>query len=408
MGKPSKAAKTLSYRQAASLRLAQLAKVAGVMRDAGEILDAGPWLKVLANTLSAAPAGPIGKRRGRNAPDQWELSYTTLLVAAQRCGLEVSEDDIEQQVLDTGAWRHKESQRLGRPHYAQMRADKIGELLGITDEVRREARADNIGTFGGSPKARAEARRERSKLHKEKRRREAGAMPQSQSLSRLKPWQAEGISRTTWYERRREEGDDNGTDPNAGNAAKKGAAREGQAAGRTRSASGGSKAAEPIPKPTEAVGGRGNIEVDVVSPPQGGGRDAGDGHSGQFRNHQIRPDNFGAGQFREHQISESRTTSGAPIIPHGLRPLECPEHPASAHVETEKTATSSRGGPEVDANPPGGAEADRRQDIEAAIARFRAMKGEPAPPYRMEPGGIAARALALVKAPSPLAVLEVL
>ncbi len=65
-----------------------------------------------------------------------------------------------------------------------------------------------------------------------------------------------------------------------------------------------------------------------------------------------------------------------------------------------------QGGAEVDAKNPSGAGADRRQEIEAAIARFRCIKGEPAPPYQMQPGGIAARAMALAKPPRPLAVLE--
>ncbi len=320
MAKPSKTTKTLSYRQAASLRLAQLYRCAGVMRASGEFLDAGPWLKVLANILSSAPAGPIGKRRGRNAPDQWELSYSTLLVAAQRCGLDVAADDVEQQVLDTGAWRHRESQRIGRPHYAAMRPDRVGTLLGITEEIRREAEAWNVGTFGGSPKARAEARREKGKVRDERRRREAGAKPHSLSKARQKPWEAEGVSRRTWYRRQAESAPDD--DPAGGSTAK-------------------------------------------------------------------------LAQKNAQQINDRGTDSRAANIPHTLRVRECPERPASGDVETEKTATTSRGGPEVAANPPSGADADRRQDIEAAIARFRAMKGEPAPPYQMIPGGITARAMAL-------------
>ncbi len=215
MVKPSKAAKTLSYRQAASLRLAQLYRVAAVMREAGEILNAGPWLKVLANILSSAPSGPLGKRRGRHAPDLWELSYHTLLIAARRCGLEANADEIEEQVFETQAWRHRESERIGRPHYAPMRPDKIGELLGITEIVRREAQAWTVGVLGGSRKARAEARKEQHRLHDELKRREAGARPQSQSLSRIKPWEAEGISRRTWYRRRAEADPDGSPDEGA-------------------------------------------------------------------------------------------------------------------------------------------------------------------------------------------------
>ncbi len=339
MAKATKAEKTLSYRQSASLKLAQLYRCAGVMRASGEIVDAGPWLKVLANLLSAAPAGPIGKRRGRHAPDRWELSYTTLLVAAERCGLEVSEDEIEQQVLETGAWRHKESQRIGREHYAQMRADKIGELLGITEEIRREAEAWNIGTFGGSPNARAEAARERHRLRDERRRRDEGATPRSESLNRAKPWESAGVSRATWYRRQGKEG-----------------------------------AHPPDDDPPD-----GASKADLRRVPER-----------QIRGAGVRQ--FPVRLIPERQISDPETVSCETIIPHGPSPRECPDQPPSGEVEREKTATIGRGEPEVDANPIG-AGADRQQEIEAAIARFRLIKGQPTPPYQIQPGGIAARAL---------------
>jgi hypothetical protein len=48
-----------------------------------------------------------------------------------------------------------------------------------------------------------EIKRERDRLRKEEERRAAGIIPRKQyeatSLSRLKPWEAEGISRATWY-----------------------------------------------------------------------------------------------------------------------------------------------------------------------------------------------------------------
>jgi hypothetical protein len=200
----TKAKRTISFRQRAAITLAQLYRVAEVHRAAGEILPAGPWLKVLANVLSSAPEGYDGDRRARNTPTYFGLSKATLALAARRCGLNASVEQIEAQVADTRAWRAKEARRGGAHHYAPMRPDKIGELLGVTDATREAAKAWNIGTLGGSRAARAKAAKERDRLRDERRRRAAGAAPQAESISRTKPWEVEGISRRTWYRRRAE------------------------------------------------------------------------------------------------------------------------------------------------------------------------------------------------------------
>ncbi len=144
------------------------------------------------------------------------LTDLTLQFAAVRCGLEVTDDEIKQQVSGTKAWREKQSARQGHPHYVPIRTDKIGELLGITDMIRAEAKAWNIGTLDGSPNARAKARKERDRLRAESRRHEVDAIPrddyEGNSLSRLKPWLAKGMSRATWY-RRRPEAEANETSP---------------------------------------------------------------------------------------------------------------------------------------------------------------------------------------------------
>ena len=175
------------------------------MRARGEFPPPKPWLKVLANVLSSAPAGKVGKRTEPKAPERWELSYDTLAVAAAACGVEATEDEIERQVEDTLAWRQRESLRLGRPHHIMMRPDKIAELLDITDEIRREAEAWNLGSIGGSPEQRREARRQRQRISDERRRRDAGVGPRPKSsLEQAAPWQSENISRATWFRRRRE------------------------------------------------------------------------------------------------------------------------------------------------------------------------------------------------------------
>ena len=45
-------------------------------------------------------------------------------------------------------------------------------------------------------------RREKNRKEGERYRRKNGAKPREQSLSRTKPWEAEGISRRTWERRR--------------------------------------------------------------------------------------------------------------------------------------------------------------------------------------------------------------
>lgn len=47
-------------------------------------------------------------------------------------------------------------------------------------------------------------RREKEKLRKEKIRRAAGAKPQAESERRTKPWEEYGLSRATWYRRKKD------------------------------------------------------------------------------------------------------------------------------------------------------------------------------------------------------------
>ncbi len=202
----AKGQRAFSRRQGASIVLAQLYRVAGVLRAQGEILQNGPWLKVLANILSSMPEGYAWSRKAPNAPPFFGLSVETLRFAATNCGLEVTDDEIKQQTFNTKAWRKARSASQGHPLFAPMRADKIGELLGITDMIRAEAGAWNIGTLGGSPESRANASRERDRAYQEARRRAAGSKAREEyleanNLSRSKPWEVEGISRTTYYRR---------------------------------------------------------------------------------------------------------------------------------------------------------------------------------------------------------------
>jgi hypothetical protein len=85
--------------------------------------------------------------------------------------------------------------------------DAVGKTLRLSYEERRLHKAYAIGSFDADRaerKRRTRSRRkERDRLGAAERRRANGAMPRANSLSRTKPWEAEGISRRTW-ERRRE------------------------------------------------------------------------------------------------------------------------------------------------------------------------------------------------------------
>jgi hypothetical protein len=98
---------------------------------------------------------------------------------------------------------------LAKPYF--FCADTIGKLLGLKDEERKALGIRTIGAIDRdkkqreSDRAEAKLRRDRERaLHQ---RRQRGVRPRSEylrkSLSRTKPWEAEGISRRTW-ERHRE------------------------------------------------------------------------------------------------------------------------------------------------------------------------------------------------------------
>jgi hypothetical protein len=87
------------------------------------------------------------------------------------------------------------------------RADELARALGLRYAVRTLLGIGTIGSIDKNRDQRAEARRERSRQKKEKGRRDKGAKPravylESRSISRLKPWKLEGVSRSTWYRKK--------------------------------------------------------------------------------------------------------------------------------------------------------------------------------------------------------------
>jgi hypothetical protein len=205
MARAAKKGKKVSWRRRAAWRLADLRRLSSVLRWNGEILDPDRWLPVLANTLGSAPEGPVTTRRGPDAPEVWRLDYHNLALAARRCEVEATREQIEAVVKKTRALQEEAARsRAGR--LLPMRPDEIARRLGVTADIRREARAWSIGATDETPAERTEAQREKDRLRKQDLRRDAGATPRAEyeahSLSCTKPWEDLGISRRTWERQR--------------------------------------------------------------------------------------------------------------------------------------------------------------------------------------------------------------
>lgn len=86
-------------------------------------------------------------------------------------------------------------------------ADQLAWRYRITKEERRMLGLTTIGAIDQGKAARTKQRRARDRQRKANDRRAKGLVPRQQyeanAASRTKPWEAEGISRATWYRRKR-------------------------------------------------------------------------------------------------------------------------------------------------------------------------------------------------------------
>jgi hypothetical protein len=78
------------------------------------------------------------------------------------------------------------------------RADTLGQGLGLLDEVRTRL---CITTIGAIDVPKAERERRRCERWNAKRRKQTRDQYLAGSLSKAAPWEAEGVSRATWYRR---------------------------------------------------------------------------------------------------------------------------------------------------------------------------------------------------------------
>jgi hypothetical protein len=93
---------------------------------------------------------------------------------------------------------------LARP--LKWRADTLAKRLRLTEAERRRLRICTIGAIDMTQAERKQARKLRQRQRDRARRRAQGAKPRgdylANSLSRVKPWRALGISRAKWYRTR--------------------------------------------------------------------------------------------------------------------------------------------------------------------------------------------------------------
>ena len=191
----------VAARRRASIRMAELFRLATFRQQYGITLAPDLWLFALAATLASAPAVrvPIG-RRGQSF--QWHgLDAGTLLHWVSECRLgQFSISELSTVINAVERVRERNGHTL-------IRSDEIARMLSVTAEERWLC---NIKTIGAIDETREE-RKARHKVEKNERDREriratrAGQhRPQALSLSARKPWEAAGVSRATWYRQQAE------------------------------------------------------------------------------------------------------------------------------------------------------------------------------------------------------------
>lgn len=95
-------------------------------------------------------------------------------------------------------------------------ADQLAWRLHVTGQERQELALTTIGAVDETSAARRERRQTSAKVRQTSLRRAKGVKPRSEylaaSVEKSEPWKAEGVSRATWYRRRKGETE---TGPNA-------------------------------------------------------------------------------------------------------------------------------------------------------------------------------------------------
>ena len=191
----------IAARRRASIRMAELFRLAAFRRQFGVVLAPDLWLFALAATLASAPAGrvPVG-RRGQSF--QWHgLDSGALFYWIGECELgRFSAEEIITVITAVERWRERNG-------FTLIKSDTLAEMLSVTAEERWACRISTIGAIDETREERAA----RTSLERKERDRERNRAkragkhkPRATALSQKKPWDSAGISRATWYRRRHE------------------------------------------------------------------------------------------------------------------------------------------------------------------------------------------------------------
>jgi hypothetical protein len=171
----------------AARRRAELVRLALHRNAQGQAIEAGAIAMVMADALVFFLTG---------------ADYPAMCEFARACGIRLEEEVILSAVRRVSAIA-KAKGRAYRPFAARA----VGRMLGVTLAEKKSLALHTVGAANETRQQTVERRRaERREYERErnKRRRiERGATPRENSLNRTKPWAAEGVSRSTWYARRK-------------------------------------------------------------------------------------------------------------------------------------------------------------------------------------------------------------
>jgi hypothetical protein len=87
-------------------------------------------------------------------------------------------------------------------HERKINARRLGQKQRVSNRERERLKLKTIRPFDMTDKQLKDERKEKQRAREQRRRRAAGSRPRGASLARQKPWEADGISRGTWFRRR--------------------------------------------------------------------------------------------------------------------------------------------------------------------------------------------------------------
>ena len=130
-------------------------------------------------------------------PENADRMIDILRNASRRMRHEITEDEARDII--------EKARSTSRPRTP----DGWARALGLTYAKRQRIGITTIGAIDVNKRQRTHLRKLRENERYRRRRQALGATPRTQSLSALKPWAAEGISRRTWERRRRADANSN-------------------------------------------------------------------------------------------------------------------------------------------------------------------------------------------------------